>query len=156
MMKKIFTFSFAVFFASIAMAQTVATLPVKEDKTVSVPAEVISLKETEYDFGKIPQGKAVNHVFLFTNTGSVPVSLENVQASCGCTTPEWSKDPVPAGATAKITVGYNAANDGPFTKFITITYNGNQNKQVIIKGDVWKTPTSSAPENAGLASLKNQ
>lgn len=124
---------------------------------ISEPApEVIFLKESEFNFGKIPQGKPVTHVFFFTNTGSTPLALDNVQASCGCTTPEWSKDPVPAGGTSKIIVGYNAANDGPFTKFITITYNGTQNKQVTIKGEVWKTPTTSAPENSALSSLKNQ
>ncbi|MDB5199894.1 MAG: hypothetical protein JWO92_1857 [Chitinophagaceae bacterium] len=155
-MKKIFTLICALAFTYVAGAQTNVTVPFKEDKTTSTIPEVISLKETEYDFGKIPQGKPVTHVFTFTNTGTTPLVLDNVQASCGCTTPEWSKEPVPAGATAKINVGYNAANDGPFTKFITITYNGTQNKQVTIKGEVWKTPTTSAPENSGLGFLKNQ
>ena len=127
-------------------ASTSATL--KED--------VINLKETAFDFGKIPQGKPVTHVFMFTNIGKVPVSLDNVQASCGCTTPEWSKDAVAPGETSKITVGYNAANEGTFTKSITITYNGSQTKQINIKGEVWKTPESSAPENSALGTLNNQ
>jgi len=118
--------------------------------------EVLELKETEFDFGKIPQGKPVTHVFEFTNTGSVPFSLDNVQASCGCTTPEWNKDVVAPGATSKITVGYNAQNEGPFAKPVSITFNGNQVKQIIIKGDVWKTPVTSAPENTSLNSLKNE
>ena len=153
-MKKIFTLFCGLSLACMANAQT-NTGSVKDDKTTVAP-EVIVLKETEYDFGKIPQGKPVTHIFSFTNTGSVPLILDNVQASCGCTTPEWSKDAVAPGATANINVGYNAAADGPFTKFITITYNGTQNKQVTIKGEVWKTPTTSAPENTGLGSLKNQ
>jgi hypothetical protein len=138
-----------------ASAQTSVPVNAREEKTTPV-TEVISLKETDYDFGKIPQGKPVTHVFTYTNTGSTPLVLANVQASCGCTTPEWSKDPVPAGTTSKITVGYNAMNEGPFEKFITITYNGTQTKQVNIKGEVWKTPTTSAPENSALGSLKNQ
>src|SRR4051812_14416696 len=60
------------------------------DKPVSNTG-IVNLKETEFDFGKIPQGKPVTHEFLFTNTGDKPLSLQNVQASCGCTTPEWSK-----------------------------------------------------------------
>jgi hypothetical protein len=64
-------------------------------------AESISLKETEYDFGKIPQGKPVTHVFEFKNIGTTPFALDNVQASCGCTTPEWKKDTIPPGATSK-------------------------------------------------------
>ncbi len=135
-----------------------ATTPsnVTSNKESRPSAEVLELKETEFDFGKIPQGKPVIHIFEFTNTGSVPFSLDNVQASCGCTTPEWNKDVVAPGATAKITVGYNAQNDGPFAKPVSITYNGSQVKQIIIKGDVWQTPVTSAPENTSLNSLKNE
>ncbi len=120
------------------------------------PEELITLKETEFDFGKIPQGKPVNHVFDVTNISKEPLKIANVQASCGCTTPEWDREnAIPAGQIGKITVGYNAAAEGPFTKFITITYNQTQTKQITIKGEVWKTPASSAPENTGLNDLKN-
>lgn len=141
--------------ACVAFAQTDHPVTAKEVKA-TLDTGTISLKETDYDFGKIPQGKPVTHVFTFTNSGSTPLVLEAVQASCGCTTPEWSKDPVAAGATSKINVGYNAMNDGPFEKFITITYNGKQTKQINIKGEVWKTPTTSAPENSGLGALRNE
>jgi hypothetical protein len=118
--------------------------------------DAIELKEMVFDFGKIPQGKPVTHVFMFTNTGTTPLALENVQASCGCTTPEWDKAAVAPGETSKITVGYNAANEGTFTKSITISYNGNQTKQINIKGEVWKTPEASAPQNTALGTLNNQ
>lgn len=118
--------------------------------------EVIALKETEFNFGKIPQGKPVTHIFTFTNTGKTALKLDNVQASCGCTTPDWSKDEIAPGQTSKIAVGYNAANAGDFTKSITITYNGTQTKQIFIKGEVWETPVASAPENSALSTLKNQ
>jgi Protein of unknown function (DUF1573) len=119
-------------------------------------AESLSLKETEFDFGQIPQGKPVTHVFEFKNTGATPFSLDNVQASCGCTTPVWNKNIVAPGATSEITVGYNAQNEGQFAKPVTITYNGSQVKQITIKGEVWKTPVTSAPENASVNSLKNE
>ena len=125
-------------------------------KSTTANKDVINLQETEFDFGKIPQGKPVTHVFTFTNTGTTPLSLENVQASCGCTTPEWSKDPVAPGESSKITVGYNAASEGAFTKTITVSYNGNQTKQINIKGEVWQTPAASAPENTALGTLSNQ
>ena len=141
--------------ACVAFAQTDHPVTAKEVKA-TLDTGTISLKETDYDFGKIPQGKPVTHVFTFTNSGLTPLVLEAVQASCGCTTPEWSKDPVAAGATSKINVGYNAMNDGPFEKFITITYNGKQTKQINIKVEVWKTPTTSAPENSGLGALRNE
>lgn len=54
-----------------------------------------------------------------------------------------------------INVGYNAASEGQFLKSITVTYNDNQTKQITIKGEVWKTPLTSAPENSALKSLKD-
>ena len=118
--------------------------------------ETLVIKEEVYDFGKSPQGKPVHHIFIVTNAGKAPMQLANVQASCGCTTPEWDKEnPIPAGEEGKITVGYNAAAEGVFTKQITITYNETQTKQITIKGEVWKTPAASAPENKGLNDLKN-
>lgn len=164
-MKRIYTILCFTGFSLAASAQ-LSTSPVgAQDATKQVAGqnppkvntpEVVALKESEFDFGKIPQGKPVTHIFYFTNIGNAPLILDNVQASCGCTTPVWSKEPVAPGATSKIDVGYNAASEGSFTKFITITYNGSQNKQVIIKGEVWKTPVSSAPENSALGKLKNQ
>ncbi len=121
-----------------------------------VREEVLLLKETEFDFGKIPQGKPVTHIFEITNNGKDSLHIVNVQASCGCTTPEWNREKVPAaGEKTNITVGYNAASEGPFTKQITITYNGTQTKQITIKGEVWKTPVTSAPENKALGNLKD-
>ncbi len=125
------------------------------NQPVVITDESLGLKEAIYDFGKIPQGKPVTHVFEIVNNGMDSLKIANVQASCGCTTPDWERDKVQApGQTTKITVGYNAASEGSFSKFITITYNGTQSKQITIKGDVWKTPLSSAPENAGLKGLK--
>jgi len=115
----------------------------------------LKIKETEFDFGKIPQGKPVYHDFEVANTGTSPLKLDNVQASCGCTTPEWSHEPIEAGKTAIIKVGYNAAAVGPFDKPITITYN-NQSKLIRIKGTVWKAPDGAAPSNASIDLLKKQ
>ena len=166
-MKKLFTIICFLVFTLFVSAQTTVTKVSKKNKTsttISVapeaqtnnPSESLTLRETQFDFGKIPQGKPVTHVFEFTNTGNAPFTLDNVQASCGCTTPVWNKDTVAAGQTAMIKVGYNAANEGPFTKSVTITYNGTQTKQIVIKGEVWKTPVTSAPLNKALSTLKNE
>ena len=164
-MKKIFTLICCVTFMLSAFAQTDITKVNKKDKSITTniaeststaASENLTLRESEFDFGKIPQGKPVTHVFEFTNTGDKPFALDNVQASCGCTTPEWNKETIAPGATASIKVGYNAATEGPFNKTVSITYNGTQTKQIIIKGDVWKTPVTSAPENTSLNTLKNE
>jgi len=117
--------------------------------------ETLQLKETQFDFGKIPQGKPVTHIFEVINTGKTPLVLENVQASCGCTTPEWSRQPIEPGASQLITVGYNSASEGPFEKSITIFYNKGQMKNLMIRGNVWKTPDQSVPKNHSIAIFKN-
>lgn len=164
-MKQIFTLLSAICLFSAVNAQQLTTATVQPSLTADVTKNVISiaqademltLKETEFDFGKIPQGKPVTHIFEVTNKSTLPLKIASVNASCGCTTPEWEKDKVVApGEKTNITVGYNAAAEGPFTKFITVTYNESQTKQITIKGEVWKTPGSSAPENKGLNDLKN-
>lgn len=124
--------------------------------TTTTAEDVLNLKETEYDFSSIQQGKPVYHIFEIVNTGKTALKLDDVHASCGCTTPEWSRDPIAPGATGKIKVGYNAAAEGYFDKSITITYNSNQSKQIKIKGTVWKVPDGSAPANASVDFLKKQ
>lgn len=116
---------------------------------------LLTLKEKTFDFGKIPQGRPVKHVFEVINNGTDSLQISNVQASCGCTTPEWEKDKIVApGKTTVITVGYNAATVGIFSKTITITYNSKQTKFITIRGEVWKTPATSAPENKQLGDLE--
>ncbi len=135
--------------------------PVASTKATATPAaatvkapETLKIEES-YDFGKIPQGKPVTHDFSVTNTGSTALKINNVQASCGCTTPSWDKDnAIEPGASSKITVGYNAQAEGAFAKNITITYNDNVTKIITIKGEVFKTPAASAPENKA-AVIKN-
>lgn len=130
--------------------------PAKPEAAVPQPEE-LTIKEQVYDFGKIPQGKPVHHVFEIGNAGNKPLKLVNVQASCGCTTPEWDKDKeIAPGGAGSIRVGYNAAAEGPFNKVITITYNENQTRQINIKGEVWKTPAASAPANAATNDLKRK
>ena len=144
-MKKILLFAFCIITAVIVKAQTEAT-----------PFEILTLKETEFNFGKIPQGKPVYHVFEIINNSDKPLKLDNVSASCGCTTPEWSREEIAPSATSVIKVGYNAAAEGPFTKDITITYSTNQSKIIKIKGEVWKAPVGAAPTNTSLSFLKRQ
>ena len=142
--------------APAGQTSTVTTNVTTNTISIAQADEMLTLKETEFDFGKIPQGKPVTHIFEVTNKSNISLKITQINASCGCTTPNWEKDKTVApGEKTNITVGYNAAAEGPFTKFITITYNDTQSKQVTIKGEVWKTPGSSAPENKGLNDLKN-
>ena len=99
--------------------------------------DLIKLKTEEHNFGKIKQNAPVTTYCVVTNTSDRPIVIEQVTASCGCTTPEWEKPPVAPGATAKIKVGYNAATTGSFTKDVYIKLAGiAETKNVKIKGEV--------------------
>ena len=126
------------------------------NQPVADSTDILRLREAEHDFASIPPGKPVFYSFNIVNTGTTPLKLDDVHASCGCTTPEWSRDAIAPGATQVIRVGYNAMAEGYFEKFITITYQTNKTKQLKIKGTVWKAPEGSAPVNAAVDFLKKQ
>lgn len=139
----------------LALLVMIITMDMNAQTAVDARPDVLLLKETSFDFGKIPQGKPVTHAFEIVNTGKAPLYIENIQASCGCTTPEWTKDPVPPGGSKIVKVGYNAAAFGKFEKPVTIYYEGGKIKQVYIKGEVWQAPADIAPANASIQLLKN-
>lgn len=124
---------------SFAQQQTQPQQPqvVQQQKPVP-PAAPTHLKfETlTKDFGDIPQGIPATTVFTFTNNSTAPVALTNVQKSCGCTEPTYSKDPVLPGKTSTISATYNAAAMGNFTKTLTVTTSENEQYILIIKGNV--------------------
>ncbi len=105
---------------------------------------VATFDAQNFDFGKIKQGVPVTHEFKFTNTGKVPMIITNVQASCGCTTPDWSKEPIAPGGKGFIKATYNAASAGAFNKAVTVTANiPNGSVQLFIKGEVQQTPVNN-------------
>ncbi|WP_075352067.1 DUF1573 domain-containing protein [Algoriphagus marinus] len=69
----------------------------------------ITFKEKSIDFGDIVQGDKVSHTFELTNSGSTPLIISNVAATCGCTVPVWPKEPIAPGKSAEIKVSFNSA-----------------------------------------------
>lgn len=101
--------------------------PTKEEfivKAESMPKTTISWNEELYDFGKIKQGDVVSHTFTFKNTGENPLQITNIKPSCGCTTPNWSKDPVAPGAEGTVELKFNSAHkSGTQIKSVTLYMN---------------------------------
>jgi hypothetical protein len=95
------------------------------------PAE---FKTLTYSFGKIPQGKPVTTQFVFTNKGDKPLIIENAEAGCGCTTPDYPKAPILPGKTGVIKVTYNAEAPDKFTKEVNVKF-ANINLPVTLKID---------------------
>ncbi|MBA4850709.1 DUF1573 domain-containing protein [Emticicia sp. BO119] len=135
------------------MKKLISTIAVVFAFVAAVQAQgVLKFNKEVHDFGKVSEGPLATYSFEVTNTGTAPVVISNAAASCGCTTPEWSKDPIMPGAKSTIKVGYNTSGrPGAFTKTITVTSNA-ENATVIltIKGEV--TAPSAAPANAPASS----
>lgn len=109
----------------------------------------IVFSHKEWDFKRIPQREAVRHTFDFRNDGNGPLILSEVKTSCGCTTPDWPKQPIMPGQSAEIIVEYDAQKDGAFDKTINVYTNIQDDPfELKIKGVVY--PKSSVePENEG-------
>lgn len=101
-------------------------------------AATLNFEFETYDFGDINEGDDASVDFVFTNSGADKLIITDVKASCGCTTPFWSKEPVLPGEKGQITAKYNTqGRPGTFNKAITITSNANEEtKRIFIKGNV--------------------
>ncbi|WP_020596986.1 DUF1573 domain-containing protein [Spirosoma panaciterrae] len=139
-MKKIFSLFVALFvFVAVSYAQK----------------GVLKFAKETHDFGKVEQGKPVTYVFEFKNTGTDPVVISDAQASCGCTKPSWTREPVMPGKTGTVSATFNAAAMGPFNKSVTVTSNAEAGQAVLyLKGEVVTqkeaetaaTPAATAPK----------
>ncbi len=147
-MKKIFvTLAFALALTGAVTAQgTGGGLNLQQNAPSDVPAFKWE-SNTTHDFGKIPQGTPASTTFEFVNNGATDLILSNVKPSCGCTTPEYTKEPIPKGGKGYIKATYNAAGAGVFNKSITVTSNAGDPVVLYIKGDVQAkdNPTPAMP-----------
>lgn len=97
---------------------------VADVQETSGPAGAFQFETTEYDFGNVKEGTVVEHTFKFKNVGEAPLIIQNASASCGCTVPSYSKEPIPVGGTGEIQVKFNSDNRvGVQNKTVTITAN---------------------------------
>lgn len=80
-----------------------------------------SWKTLTHDFGSIEQGKPVSFTYELTNSGKTPIVISRVQPGCGCTTQDYTKEPIAPGKKGSVTLTYNAASAGKFTKSATVT-----------------------------------
>ncbi len=125
----------------VATPQQPVTAPVKNaDESMKFVVE-------DHDFGTVPEGPSVSFDYEFKNICKEPITLTNVQASCGCTIPTWSRDPILPKKTSKITATFSTqGRPGPFTKQITVTSNVGT-KVIKFHGTVEPAPKNSVPAN---------
>lgn len=115
-MKKYFFLLIVFAFAGQAFAQVAAS---------KANGAVITFEKSSHDFGDIYQGDKVENTFKFTNTGTEPLIITNVQVTCGCTTPKgWPRDPIAPGGKGEITIAFNSAGkSGRNNKVVTVVSN---------------------------------
>lgn len=130
-------------FTTLAIATAVVNA---QNTTTTTPAPTsnaeITFETLVHDFGQIPQGTPVTYEFKFTNTGTEPLIVSDVQKVCGCTVTGWTKNPVLPGQTGYVSAQYNAASVGAFQKPVTVISNAkNSPVKLTFKGEVVAKPT---------------
>ena len=143
-MKKVFALAFSLMLAApaLTMAQAPAATSAMEKKS----GAMMSSDETKFEFGSVKQGDIVEHTFIYKNTGTEPLVVSNVGVSCGCTTPEYTKDPVMPGKTGKITARFNTSGKmGQQNKVLTVSSNNaNGNFEFSLTGNVTEAAATAA------------
>ena len=143
-MKKILSIAVLMIFALSLSAQDA---PAEKPKKVKEPE--ITFETLVHDYGQIYQNDNGVCEFQFKNTGKADLILTNCRSSCGCTVPEWPRDPISPGKKAIIKVKYNTGRLGIINKSITVESNATNNRVVLqIKGNVNARPAEATPENS--------
>lgn len=108
--------------ASIKPTNTI-TQPQEPEVDPATAANIVFAENT-FDFGTLEEGEKVEHLFKFKNTGSNPLTITNAAGSCGCTVPEWPKEPIAPGGSGEIKVSFDSkGKKGKQSKTVTITAN---------------------------------
>ncbi len=116
-----------------------------------VGGATIDFEKEIHDYGTMKQHGDGGCEFVFTNNGTEPLIISNARGSCGCTVPNWPKEPIAPGKTGVIKVNYDTKRVGPINKSVTITSNaGNAPTKVIrIKGKIEAAPTAPVAPKVG-------
>ncbi|ALW84357.1 hypothetical protein AUC43_04185 [Hymenobacter sedentarius] len=120
---------------------------VSENEAPNPNAPVMKFTEAEFDFGDIKADSKVHHTFTFTNTGKSPLLIEDATASCGCTTPSWTKAPVLPGGQGTMEVQFDSrGKHGIISKQVAVRANTQPNiTTILIKGNVLDAAKGANP-----------
>ena len=115
------------------------TLALNAQTSRTSTQDSIIFNKLEHDYGTIDRGSDGQCEFTFNNKGDKPLVLSNVRASCGCTVPQWTREPVAPGEKGSIKVRYNTNITGAFNKTIIVNSNAvNKTVSLRVKGQVIK------------------
>jgi hypothetical protein len=127
---------------------TPATQPVTDEKPDG-PLPKFEFKNVDHDFGTINEGDIVEYTYAFKNTGEAPLIIQGAQGSCGCTVPDWTKAPIPAGATGYVKAKFDSHGKPNIqNKTVTVTAN-TWPKQTVLRFKAMVTPKNNATPSDG-------
>jgi len=127
----------------VAGPETQTVKPVAEAKPAG-PLPVIQFATVEHDFGTINEGQVVEYTYTFKNTGEAPMIIQDAKPSCGCTVPNWTKDPIPVGGSGYVKAKFDSnGKPGIQNKVITVTAN-TYPKQTVLRFKAMVTPKAEA------------
>lgn len=150
MKKLFFSLGLVVATAAAASAQEKKAEMSTQPAATSLTVDNLKFKTDSHDFGSVDEGSPAEFVFEFKNTGKEPLVIQRVQPSCGCTTPDWTKEPIAPGKSGMVKASYGTSGrPGHFDKTLTVFSNAGT-KVLSIKGDVAKAPETSVPQNNSL------
>jgi len=116
---------------------SIFAIALQAQENQAVVSDSIVFYKVAHDYGTIEKGGDGNCVFTFTNRGQKPLVLSKVRASCGCTVPQWPREPIVPGEQGEIRVKYNTNIAGNFNKTITVNSNAaNSMVRLRVKGQV--------------------
>jgi hypothetical protein len=117
---------------SVAVLATAVSCSQSNNGKENKKAAEITFTEKEHDFGTIEQNSNAEFAFIYQNTGKEPLIISNVQTSCGCTVPDWTRDPINKKKFGVVKVHYNTHAAGAFLKTINV-YSNASNSPVTLK-----------------------
>lgn len=121
-----------------------ATEPIADAKPEG-PLPKLEFAKVDHDFGTISEGEVVEYTYSFKNTGEAPLIIQSAQGSCGCTVPDWSKQPVPVGGTGFVKAKFNSKGFSNIqNKTVTVTAN-TWPKQTVLRFKALVTKADAAP-----------
>jgi len=126
-----------------AVASADSTLAAGKGETETLPQTEVKFVSTEHNFGKINDKDKVSHTYKFKNVGKNPLKITNIKTSCGCTSKNYSKDLVPAGAEGFVTLEFDpSGKKGEISKSATVF--ANTAERIVLKFKAEIEPTAAA------------
>lgn len=159
-MKKFFFFLSVMFIGLVANAQVdkpvmETTVPVTDAPAAPPTKAVLTFEDGNYDtncdYGSIDYNGEPLRVVKFKNTGTEPLIIKNARGSCGCTVPNWPKEPILPGETGQIEIRYATNRPGPINKRVTVTTNEEKEHIINVLGTVGAAPVKETEQSVPAA-----